>query len=130
MKILLRPHHLLCLKGYKGLNYSKSSIKNWNSISNYLEKYPETDILIVNAKDDLCKKCPAAKFNLKSRCISYSVNNIDNKVKDLLQISENCMYKFSEIKTKLIKVITAQKQEELCHDCAWWKKGLCRDSFK
>ena len=84
MKISLRPHHFLCLQGYKGLNYSKSQANSWSKISKQLEKHPDVDILIIDGSDDLCKKCPAILQSKKSRCINETVKNLDKNVSDIL----------------------------------------------
>ena len=130
MKITLRPHHFLCLQGYKGQNYSKTQANSWSKISQKLEQNPDADILIAGSSDDLCKKCPALLKNEKSRCIEQSVNQLDSKVAEILDITKGEIYKYSEILEKIKKVFTKEKHEQLCSDCAWWIKGLCRDSFK
>ena len=130
MKITLRPHHFLCLQGYKGLNYSKTQINSWSKISQKLEHNPDTDVLITGSSDDLCKKCPAILKNKKSRCIEQSVNYLDSKVAEILGIAEGEVYKYSDILEKIRKNFTKEKHQSLCQNCAWWIKGLCRDSFK
>ena len=129
MKISLRPHHLLCLQGYKGLNYSKIQANSWSKVSQFLCKNPDSDILIVSGADDLCEKCPALISSKKSQCIENSVNKLDKKVADIIGLVKGQTYKYSEI-VKIIKNSFKKSQhEELCSNCAWWKKGLCRDSF-
>ena len=130
MKISLRPPHFLCLQGYKGLNYSKSQANSWSKISKQLDKNPDADILIIDGNDDLCKKCPAIVQSRKSRCIENSVNLLDEKVAGILDIAKGEIYKYSEILEKIKKNFTKEKHQELCSDCAWWQKGLCRDSFE
>ena len=51
--IALRPHHFLCLPGYKGYNYNQSAKTSWDIISKQLRENPDTDILIKSGKDDL-----------------------------------------------------------------------------
>ena len=130
MQISLRPHHLLCLKGYKGLNYSNSHKTSWNLISNLLKEYPDSDILIVKGKDDLCKKCPAQILNNKSNCRENSVDSLDQNVKKLIGVVTNRVYKYSDIVNNLNKKMTYERHKQWCSFCAWWKKGLCHDSFK
>ena len=31
--IALRPHHFLCLPGYKGYNYNQAQVNSWDIIS-------------------------------------------------------------------------------------------------
>lgn len=130
MKISLRPHHFLCIQGYKGLNYSNAQTVNWSSISYLLKNNPQTDIVILNGKDDLCKQCPSELIKHRAYCKENVVNGLDNKVSELLGIVVGHIYKYSEIQDKLNKFMTHQKHKELCSECAWWKKGLCKDSFE
>ena len=130
MKISLRPHHFLCLQGYKGLNYSKSQANSWSRISKQLASNPDADILIIDGSDDLCRKCPAVLCGEKSRCIEDKVNKLDKDVSDILGLVKGQIYKYSEVLWKIKKSFTKEKHEELCSDCAWWQKGLCHDSFK
>lgn len=130
MKISLRPHHFLCLQGYKGLNYSKTTALSWSRIAKTLNDAPDTDILIIKGKDDLCAKCPAIINKNKARCVEKSVNKLDKKVQKILGIITGQVYKYNEITEKMQNIMTKEKHEELCKDCAWWKKGLCKENFK
>ena len=38
--IALRPHHFLCLPGYKGYNYNQSAKTSWDIISKQLRENP------------------------------------------------------------------------------------------
>ena len=129
MKISLSPHHFICLQGYRGLNYSGLHANSWHKISEKLADNLDADIFIISGSDDLCKKCPAISSN-KARCIEQSVNSLDNKVAEIIGIKQGQTYKYSDILTKIKQNFTAKKHEQLCSSCAWWKKGLCRDSFK
>lgn len=129
MQITLRPHHFLCLQGYKGLNYSAKQANSWTKVSDILKNNPECDILIVNGKDSLCEKCPATITKNKSHCLEPAVNILDKKIRKLLGIKNGQIYKYNNITEKMNKVITKNIHQSLCSTCAWWKKGLCRDSF-
>ncbi len=129
MRISLRPHHFLCLKGYKGLNYNKTQAKSWDIIHTILKEYPKADILIVEGKDDLCHKCPAKVSTNSFRCQYLNVEKLDESVKKILNITTGGIYKYKEIMQKLNKTMTKEKHEKLCSLCSWWKKGLCRNSF-
>lgn len=129
MTIALRPHHFLCLQGYKGYNYNQTQISSWDAISKQLNENPDTDILILESKDDLCKKCPNDGVQSKTTCLEKNVSALDKKVQDLLGLVTGQIYKYSDILKKLHEIMTPEKHAELCSECAWWKKGLCHDSF-
>lgn len=126
--IALRPHHFLCLPGYKGYNYNQAQINSWDIISKQLRENPDTDILIKSGKDDLCKKCPNDGSGT-AICKDDSVNKLDEKVKFLIGIETGKTYKFSEIMKRMKWVMTPEVHKDLCSDCCWWRKGLCRDTF-
>lgn len=129
MKISLRPHHLLCLKGYKGLNYNQTQIMEWSKVSLELEKNSDIDILIIDSCDDLCQKCPAIVNNKNLRCKTQSVEKLDNAIKSLIGIVAGNTYKYKELTNKLNEIMTFDKHKNFCSNCCWWKKGLCQDSF-
>lgn len=128
MDLKLRPHHFLCLLGYKGNNYNKTQVNNWDKVSNYLKQNPDTDIVIISGRDNLCSNCPTKSGN-KERCKEDNVSKIDEKVKNLLGLEEGKTYKYSEILKLLNEKMTIEKHEEFCKTCMWWLKGLCKNTF-
>jgi len=130
MKIYLRPHHLLCIQGYKGHNYNDIQKHNWKIITNLLKTNSETDIFFVNGKDDLCLNCPAQMSLTKFRCNEKNVAELDKKVKNLIGIEEGKKYLYHRLFKKINEIMTPEKHEALCKDCVWWQKGLCKDTFK
>lgn len=129
MVIGLRPHHFLCLQGYKGYNYNQTQKTSWDKISTYLNEHPDTDIVILKGKDDLCQKCPNDGTGTSS-CKEENVNTLDEAVKNLIGIETGKTYKYSDILNKVKQVITEDIHKNLCQTCAWWQKGMCRDTFK
>mgnify|MGYP004681823961 CR=1 FL=1 len=91
------------------------------------KKYSD-DILIKSGKDDLCKKCPNDGSGT-AICKDDSVNQLDEKVKFLIGVETGKTYKFSEIMKRMKWVMTPEVHKDLCSDCCWWRKGLCRDTF-
>lgn len=130
--IILRPHHLLCIKGYKGYNYNAAQVGVWDRVTKFLKDNPDTDIFIGQGKDSLCSTCPAGlnSNNGIKICIEKNIRDLDVKVRQFLGLSIGEKKKFSELMDILNKKFTREKHEELCSKCFWWQKGLCRDSFK
>ena len=129
MSIGLRPHHFLCLPGYKGYNYNQNQKTSWDRVSAYLNEHPDTDVVILSGKDDLCKQCPNDGKGT-SVCKDNTVNELDEKVKSLIGVETGKTYKYSDILNRVKKTITEDIHKSLCQTCAWWQKGLCRDTFK
>lgn len=125
----IRPHHLLCTAGYRGINYNPESADNWAKIINNLKTNPNVNFRMVMGEDSLCLSCKHSQKNGGS-CDKNFVKQLDDKVKNLLGIEEGLSYSFKNIQEKLLKIINFQKHETICKDCGWWKKGLCHDTFE
>ncbi len=127
--IEMRPHHLLCLPGYKGFGYDKKHANSWDRVSESLKEYPDMRVKIVEGKDTLCTTCPN-DGSKGSKCNERILKILDNKVKEMLQLKENTIYKFNELMENLRNVMNPQKHKELCGACQWRAQGLCGDTFK
>src|SRR5574344_775927 len=117
--IALRPHHLLCLPGYKGHNYSVESKNNWDYVSKIIKNNPDMKVIISEGADTLCAKCPCRKQNTNSTCNERNVAFIDKKVKDLLNLKNGITYVYSELNFKLRNLLNEKKHSEICGDCMW-----------
>lgn len=130
MKIYIRPHHLICLQGYKGFNYNRPQKLNWGKITEKLKSDPETDIVIISGSDDLCVNCSSKIKSRSSICNEENVKTLDQKVQDILGLTTGKTYKYGELLEILKEKIDYKIHKDFCSLCAWWKKGLCQDSFK
>lgn len=127
--IELRAHHLLCLPGYKGHAYNKEHSNSWARVSQSLKQYPDIRVKIVSGRDTLCTTCPNNE-TAKSRCNETILALLDNKVKMLLNLTENITYRYEELQKALKEIMTVKKHETLCGSCHWRIYGLCKDTFK
>lgn len=131
--ITIRPHHLLCIPGYKGQAYSKEHENTWDKLSKAVNEYPNINMKIVSGKiserDYLCKGCPYNSQN-KAYCNNKVLNFLDEKVKKIANIKDNKIYSYSYLLERLKNVLDPQKHKELCGDCGWRLVGLCEDTFK
>lgn len=130
MKISLRPHHFLCLQGFKGQSYNNVQVGYWGIISKLLKDNPQADVFIKKGKDELCANCSSEIFRNKFKCIEKNVSILDEKIINILGLKSGATYKFGEIEDLLHKKMTPEKHKKLCSLCTWWQKGLCHDSFK
>ena len=123
MKLTLRGHHLLCLKGFQGYGYSEDFTKNMTSI-NELRKQPTTTIAITNSADDICKKCPYLKNNL---CKNHTQNNrivmMDNEVISKINLSDE--FNAIELFEKIDLIFNNKNSvSKICSECMWHEKCL------
>jgi hypothetical protein len=52
----LRPHHLFCLLGFRGLGYSEAFVANFERVLRVLEGDPP--VRLVEGYDAICRACP------------------------------------------------------------------------
>lgn len=124
----LRPHHFLCLPGYKGYAYSKEHANNWDKISIQVLHNPNTKVKIVEGNDTLCLNCPNAT-NKGIKCNQNLITELDNKVMQLLGLVTGQVYNYSKVLDNLKQILNPQKHAELCNGCHWRNIGLCKDTF-
>jgi len=123
MKLKLRGHHLLCLKGFQGYGYSEDFTKNMTEI-NFLRKQDSTTVSLTNSPDDICRACPNLKDGI---CENIPQNEriifMDNQV--LSHLDDKKEYNALELfdKTDLI-FNTKESVGEICSNCMWHDKCL------
>lgn len=122
----LRSHHLLCLPGYKGLNYNETAKTSWDNFSKMMKENPKLKIKIVDGPDSLCLNCPKKGVN----CTEESVKRLDEKVKTLLNLKTGGVYFYKALNKKLKDLLDPKKHEKICGDCFWRIYGLCKDTFQ
>ena len=123
MKLNLRGHHLLCLKGFQGYGYSEDFTKNMTKI-NDLRKSEGTKISIIDSCDDICKHCPNLKDGIcTDRMQDKKIVEIDRNVLD--KIDENIEYNSIDLFKKVDEVFSTKKSvENICFNCIWHDKCL------
>lgn len=123
MKLSLRGHHLLCLKGFQGYGYDENFTKNMTEV-NVLRKQPETKILLTNASDDICKACPNLKNGLcKDQLHNGNIVRMDEAVLKNLDVSKE--YNSTELFEKIDTIFNSKESvSEICFNCLWHEKCL------
>jgi hypothetical protein len=123
MKLTLRGHHLLCLKGFQGYGYDNDFVKNMTSI-NSKRKLDCTTVSIINSPDDICKSCPRLKNGIcEDKTQNEEIIKMDNEVLDKIDASKE----YNAI--KLFKMVddifnTRDSVSEICFNCMWSEKCL------
>ena len=123
MKLILRGHHLLCLKGFQGYGYDEDFVENMTRI-NALRKSENTTVQLTDSPDDICKACPNLKGNIcentaqNSNIISMDrevLKNIDSKKEhDALELFEKIDSTFN----------SKESVSKICSNCSWHDKFL------
>ena len=123
MKLLLRGHHLLCLKGFQGYGYDEDFTKNMTEINN-LRKLPETTITLTNSPDDICKACPNLKNNL-CECETQNERIVKMDEEVLKKIDVTKEYESVELFEKVDFIFnTEESVSKICFNCLWHEECL------
>lgn len=123
MKLILRGHHLLCLKGFQGYGYDEDFVKNMSDI-NTKRKQDTTTITLTNTCDDICKACPKLE---NGHCENENQNRriveMDDEV--LKKLDDTKEYNALELFETVDSIFnTKESVSEICSNCMWHKKCL------
>ncbi|MBQ2654598.1 MAG: DUF1284 domain-containing protein [Methanobrevibacter sp.] len=123
MKLILRGHHLLCLKGFQGYGYSKEFAQNMIEV-NYLRKSENTTVCITDSPDDICKSCPNLKNGLcENELQNTRIVNMDREVLKKLDSSKE--YNAIELFEKIDSIFNSKDSvSKICFNCIWHDKCL------
>lgn len=123
MKLILRGHHLLCLKGFQGYGYDEKFTQNMTDI-NSQRKLEKTRITLTSSPDDICRACPNLKDGLcKNHVQNERIISMDKEVlKKLDAINE---YDSIELFNRIDKIFDSMESvSKICFDCNWSEKCL------
>jgi len=122
--VKLRPHHLLCFLGFRGLGYNDHFTQNFSKIRSKILKNPELRLKLDIQPDDICKNCPEL---INGLCRSN--DKVSKKDEFLLTF-----FNTREISVKnayqKIMVLEESKFIALCQDCEWYPLGFCLEGFR
>ena len=123
MKLNLRGHHLLCLKGFQGYGYDENFVENMIFI-NSQRKLPSTAISLTDSADDICSSCPNLKENriCEDHIQNEKIISMDRKVLKKLDSKE---YNAVELFDRIDEIFnTKESVSEICFNCKWIDKCL------
>lgn len=125
--IRIRPHHLLCMKGFRGKGYSGEFIQNMYRVIADIRGNNDIEIELRLGLDAICKCCPNVEESTKCKAHD-KVNHLDSRILEVLNILEGT-YKYREIDDTLRKVLTLRKFKEICEKCSWYSLGYCEEGI-
>lgn len=128
--IYLRPHHLLCMQGFRGKGYSDEFVKNMTTIVKQLKEKPIEEIKLVEKRDDICKFCPKMD-QLKMMCQSdQHVLELDFEVMKTLELEYNTSYTMEFIISIMKLKLKRINFNEICEKCSWKLLGFCEEGLE
>ena len=123
MKIKLRGHHLLCLRGFRGYGYSEDFVSNMIRI-NELRKSEDCTIILTDKSDDICSSCPNLSNGI---CENEKQNKIIERMDDevLQKLDSKKEYGAIELFDEVpMKFNTLKSVENICFGCKWNEECL------
>lgn len=121
----LRPHHLLCMRLFKGKGYSDEFTCNMQKCIDNLVREPNVNFELVDGCDDICLHCP--NLNDEHQCSqgNESVLHKDLFVLKTLRLKVASNYSYNEINDRILRNMTSVNFKKCCSTCRWYAVGLC-----
>ncbi|MCK4267780.1 MAG: DUF1284 domain-containing protein [Actinomycetia bacterium] len=126
--IKLRPHHLLCIFGWKGRGYDEAFEENFNKVVALLDR--KTVIQIVAGVDDICEHCPHLRPPDCLRLEPGSSHAIDDRVLAKTGININDRLNYGAIVKTMTERIKPEDIEKICNGCSWEPLGWCKEGLE
>ncbi len=123
-RVILRPHHALCLHYFIGKGYGGGFVENMFHIKRLLCEKPDTEVVFHHGTDEICAACPNRSKGLCST--QEKVERYDRECAEACGFAEEKAFLWRDC-AKLVeeKIIKAPGgRERICFDCLW--KTLCQ----
>lgn len=122
--IRLRPHHLLCIQGFRGQGYSPTFVANMARLKEMLDELPETAVEIAGGVDDICGFCPHLD---DGACVRQGqrVDELDRRILARLGLAAGDTSTWSQLVDGIREKVEPTALAELCGGCNWLDLGFC-----
>ena len=123
MKLVLRGHHLLCLKGFQGYGYDENFTKNMTQV-NLKRKQENTTVSLVASPDDICSACPNLKDGIcEDKIQNERIIHMDEEV--LKNFDPSREYNSIELFEKTDEIFDSEQSvAKICFNCLWHEECL------
>ena len=122
--VKLRPHHLLCIQGFRGQGYSARFVANLARLIDRLQTDPDLQVRIVAGADDVCLACPHLSLG-DCRCSDLNVDDLDRKISDQLGIAEGDAGTWPSFLNVLKQKVASHQINDFCTGCRWFDFNYC-----
>lgn len=128
----IRPHHLLCILGFRGLGYNEEFISTMGKVVGKLRSDPTFPMSLVVGCDAICAACP---HNKEGKCLKrvdseVKVMSLDLKMLPKLGFEVGAQVSAGEAWQRIKERITSEDMAELCRDCEWRGLGYCVEGLE
>jgi uncharacterized protein len=130
--VAIRPHHLLCMLGFRGLGYSAEFAANMRRVVEDLRLDRDLRLTIAVGCDVICAACPHCREARCSRAVDSAAKSatLDLKVLAKLALEPGARISFGDALRRIEQRVTADDMREFCSDCEWWGLGYCLAGLK
>ena len=110
----LRAHHLLCIRGFRGLGYDEAFVENFARVVKALEDDPS---IVVTAREDaICSRCP----HNQDGCVKGPrPRGLDERVLRELGLRAGAVERASALQRRVEERIPRRRVREVCRGCQW-----------
>lgn len=151
--IPLRAHHLFCTALFQGKGYNKLFTEEMTSVIHRLNR-PDTELILLSEPDNICLHCPNLKPDGKcaldkektaipaenqngdiipaektdtgnKNTIISDIENTDKFILQYFNLPAKKPVSKTRVYQRLKDTLTKEFFEQCCHDCRWYKQGLC-----
>jgi hypothetical protein len=128
----VRPHHLLCILGFRGLGYDEEFVSNMTKLVEKLHADSTLPITLVVGGDAICAACPHSKGGkcLKRADSEAEVTILDSKVLKRLGFEVGVQIPAGEAWERVRERLTSEDLTEICVDCEWLGLGYCVEGLR
>ncbi len=113
MPCLLRPHHGLCLRFFRGYGYSDAFSRNMETMLKRLRE--GAAVRLEKGQDCICSACP----NRDRGC--PDAMRYDARVLELCGLLPGQELSFQELEQRILeRIILPGRLREICKDCEWF----------
>ena len=129
--VILRPHHLLCILGFRGKGYSSRFVTEFAQLVSSLEDGEKGDnksIRIVGRADRICHACPNREGHLCEK--EGEIKKLDDQHSAALEVSDGSTLTWGDAKKKIKDRISLGVFHQICNGGSWKSLGYCQEALE
>ena len=125
--VVLRPHHLLCVQGFRGLGYSPQFVATMQRVVAALQDNAVLVRVEVRA-DVICQSCPYLTDS--HVCSRGTPADRDQAVLSVLKVHAGVEKPWGEWLDLIAIHLNPECFRTLCSDCQWYQLGYCMEEIE
>lgn len=127
-RLLIKPHHFLCILGFKGKGYSSLFVENFQNLVTTLTNDPDEPLQVTFKSDHICEPCPQRQN--RSCAQQTKISLLDQNHAKILNLHEGDRLSWNQAKAKLAVNMSLENFHHACQGCEWKALGFCETALK